>query len=91
MEMLETNYKKPFVCYIDRENGKKCFGIIKYFFRLDYTSGVISVPICAVHWINFIIVKDSINCSIGQIHQLYWNTLSTHENPDINKKNFRFF
>ena len=58
---------------------------------MDYTSGVISVPICAVHWINFIIVKDSINCSIGQIRQLYWSTLLTHEDPDINKKTFVSF
>ena len=30
-EMVHRNYKKPFVCYIDREKGKKYFGVIKYF------------------------------------------------------------
>ena len=90
-DMVEKKYKKPFVCYIDKENGKKYFGVVKYFFRLTYTSGVISVPICAIHWINFQIVKDSVNCSIGQIRLHWWNTLSIHEDSDINKKTFVSF
>ena len=90
-EMSERNYKKPFVCYIDKENGKKYFGVIKYFFRLNYTTGVIGVPICAIHWINFQIIKDSVNCSIGEIRLHWWNTLSIHEDADINKKTFISF
>ena len=41
--------------------------MVMYFFRLEYTSAVNSVPICAVHWINFRILHEKINCSIGGI------------------------
>ena len=51
---------------------------MKYFFRLDYTSGVQSVPLCAVQWIHFIIVKDTINCVIGQIPMKSWNEITPH-------------
>ena len=47
--------------------GVKYFGIAKYFFRLDYTSGVESVPLCAVHWIHLLTDKNTINCVIGRI------------------------
>ena len=47
--------------------GVKYFGMVKYFFRLNYTNGVQSVPICAVQWIDFNIETDSINCIIGRI------------------------
>jgi hypothetical protein len=51
---------------------------VKYFFRLDYTSGVQSVPLCAVHWIDFTVVKDTINCVIGQIPMQSWNEIRPH-------------
>ena len=90
-EMVDRNYKKPFVCYIDKDNDKKYFGVVKYFFRLNYTTGVLSVPVCAVHWINFEIMKDSVNCSIGRIRGPYWKTLAEHADKNILKKNFVSF
>jgi len=59
--------------------GIKYFGILKYFFRLSYTSGVQSVPVCAVQWIHFNVLKDSINCSIGQIAMQSWHELIPHQ------------
>ena len=90
-EMVDRNYKKPFVCYIDKDNDKKYFGVVKYFFRLNYTTGVLSVPVCAVHWVNFEIMKDSVNCSIGRIRGPYWKTLAEHADKNILKKNFVSF
>ena len=70
--------------------GCKYFGIVKYFFRLTYTSAIKSVPICAVHWINFENLKDSISCSIGRIPQeVYWNTLEKH--PTLKNMEFISF
>ncbi len=51
---------------------------MKYFFRLEYTSGVQSVPLCAVQWIEFNVVKDTINCVIGQIPMQSWNEITPH-------------
>ena len=58
--------------------GVKQFGIVKYFFRFDYTSGVQSVPLCAVQWIHFDVIKDSINCVIGRIAMQSWHELLPH-------------
>ena len=52
--------------------------MVKYFFRLDYTTGVESVPLCAVHWIHFNVVKDTISCVIGQIPMQSWHELVPH-------------
>ena len=89
--MVERNYKKPFVCNMNKENSKKYFGVVKYFFRLTYTTGVISVPICSVHWINFEIIQDSVNCSIGRIKRHWWDSLTDHEDKDIQEQNFVSF
>ena len=57
----------------------KVFRCFKYFFRLSYTSGVQSVPVCAVQWIHFNVLKDSINCSIGHIEMKSWHELIPHQ------------
>ena len=59
--------------------GIKYFGVVKYFFRLDYTTAVRSVPICAVHWINFTIDKDTISCTIGRVPMQSWHVFSQHQ------------
>ena len=69
--------------------GVKYFGMVKYFFRLNYTNGVQSVPICAVQWIDFNIEKDSINCIIGRIPMSSWNELIPH--PTLKNKPFISF
>ena len=69
--------------------GVKYFGAVKYFFRLDYTSGVQSVPICAVHWIHFNIVKETINCIIGQIPMQDWHELRPY--PTLKNQPFISF
>jgi hypothetical protein len=56
---------------------------VKYFFRLDYTSGVQSVPLCAVQWIHFEILKDSINCVIGRIAMNSWHEILPHPIPAL--------
>ena len=61
----------------------KRFGIVKYFFRLNYTSGVQSVPLCAVQWIHFEILKDSINCVIGRIAMNSWHEILPHPIPAL--------
>jgi len=63
--------------------------VVKYFFRLEYTSAVKSVPICAVHWINFRVIHDKINCSIGRIPLHWWNNLSPH--PTLKERDFISF
>ena len=55
--------------------GIKYFGVLKYFTYLSYTSGVYSVPVCAVQWIYFNFIKDSINCSFGHIAMQSWHEL----------------
>ena len=52
---------------------------MKYFFLLNYTTAVQSVPICAVQWIDFIIEKDTISCSIGQIPMQSWHVSTQHQ------------
>ena len=69
--------------------GVKYFGVIKYFFRLDYTNAVQSIPICAVQWIQFNVVKDTINCVIGQIPMQSWHELMPH--PILKNKPFISF
>ena len=69
--------------------GVKYFGMVKYFFRLNYTNGVQSVPICAVQWIDFNMEKDSINCIIGRIPMSSWNELIPH--PTLKNKPFISF
>jgi hypothetical protein len=69
--------------------GVKYFGVIKYFFRLDYTNAVQSIPICAVEWIQFNVVKDTINCVIGQIPMQSWHELMPH--PILKNKPFISF
>lgn len=63
--------------------------MVKYFFRLEYTSAVKSVPICAVHWINFQVIHDKINCSIGRIPLHWWNNLAPH--PTLKERDFISF
>ena len=75
-EMALTKYKKPFVCAIIE--GTKQFGMVKYFFRFDNTSGVQSVPLCAVQWIHFDVIKDTINCVIGRIAMPSWHETMPH-------------
>jgi hypothetical protein len=53
---------------------------------LDYTTAVQSVPICAVQWIQFNAVKDTINCVIGQIPMQSWHELTDH--PILKNKQF---
>jgi hypothetical protein len=60
--------------------------VVKYFFRLDYTSAVQSVPICAVNWIHFNVIKDSMNCVIGEIPMQSWHELIPH--PTLKSKTF---
>ena len=60
--------------------------MVKYFFRLDYASAVQSVPVCAVHWIHFNVVKDSMNCVIGEIPMQSWHELIPH--PTLKSKTF---
>jgi len=67
----------------------KYFGVVKYFFRLDYTNAVQSVPICAVQWIHFNVVKDSINCVIGRVHMQSWYELMPH--PTLKNQPFISF
>jgi len=67
----------------------KYFGVVKYFFRLDYTNAVQSVPICAVQWIHFNAVKDSINCVIGQVPMQSWHELMPH--PTLKNQPFISF
>ncbi len=67
----------------------KYFGVVKYFFRLDYTNAVQSVPICAVQWIHFNVVKSSINCVIGHIPMQSWHELLPH--PILKKQPFISF
>jgi hypothetical protein len=69
--------------------GTKYFGVVKYFFRLHYTSAVQNIPICAVQWLNFEVVKDAINCCIGRIPQLWWNRIDSH--PALKNKSFVAF
>ncbi len=75
-KLINFNY-----CYFNL--GVKYFGVIKYFFRLDYTTAVQSVPICAVQWIQFNAVKDTINCVIGQIPMNSWHEF---DGPSNTKK-----
>ena len=63
--------------------------MLRYFFRLDYTSAVQSVPVCAVHWIHFNIVKDSNNCTIGQIPMQSWHEWMPH--PTLKNQPFISF
>ena len=73
-----------FQCFVNvMFTGVKYFGIVKYFFRLDYTSAVLSVPICAVQWIHFILVKDSVSCSIGQVPMKSWHEVLPHPTMNI--------
>jgi len=71
--------------------GIKYFGIVKYCFRLDYTSGVESVPLCAVHWIHLLTDKDTINCVIGRIPMQSWNELMPHPIPALRDMPFISF
>jgi hypothetical protein len=52
---------------------------VKYFFRLDYTSAVQSIPLCAVQWIHFDVIKDSINSVIGRIAMNSWHEIMPHQ------------
>jgi len=47
------------------------------------------LPICAVHWINFQILHDKINCSIGRIPLHWWNCLAPH--PTLKERDFISF
>ena len=71
--------------------GVKYFGVVKYFFRLDYTSAVQSVPLCAVQWIQFNVVKDTINCVLGRIPMQCWNEITQHPLAEIRNKPFISF
>lgn len=64
-------------------------GSVVYPFYSRYTSAVNSVPICAVHWINFRILHEKINCSIGRIPKHWWNNLSPH--PTLKERDFISF
>jgi len=69
--------------------GTKFFGVVKYFFCLDYTTAVRSVPICAVQWIHFNIDKDTISCTIGRVPMQSWHVYSQH--PTMKNKHFISF
>ena len=58
---------------------------------MTYTTGCTSLPICAVHWINFIIDKDSVNCSIGRIPQHWWHNVTPNTDKILNNKEFMCF
>ena len=47
------------------------------------------MPICAVHWINFNVIKDRINCCIGRISLHWWNNLTPH--PTLKERDFISF
>lgn len=55
------------------QDGVNYFGVPRYFFRLSFTSGVRSVPVCYVEWIPFEVSKHNFNCFIGNIRQADWN------------------
>ncbi len=66
-------------CFFNVFNiGRKYFGLVKYFFRLNYTNAILSVPFCAVQWISFFEEKDTMSCCIGRIPMQSWHVLSPH-------------
>ena len=68
-----------FECFVNVfHTGRKFFGLVKYFFRLNDTNAILSVPFCAVQWINFIEEKDTMSCCIGRIPMQSWHVLSPH-------------
>ena len=52
--------------------GVKYFGMVKYFFRLNYTNGVQSVPICAVQCSGSILllrkIQSIVSLDVYQCH-----------------------
>ena len=47
------------------------------------------IPICAVQWINFEVLKDYRNCTIGRIRQTNWREWERHDK--FNKESYISF
>ena len=56
---------------------------------MNYTNGVLDIPICAVQWINFEVLKDYRNCTIGQIRLTNWREWKRHDK--FNKESYISF
>ena len=72
---MQANPRKhfnPFISIILLE--KQYFGVPKYFFRLNCTSGVQRVPMCFVQWIQFNEEKQTHNCILVLPLWSNWNS-----------------
>ena len=85
---MQLNPRKHVLSFISSmQQGIRYFGIPRYFFRLNFTSGIKFIPFCCVQWVHFIVEKQTNNCSIGTVRGEEWEEW----NPYPNRSSFISF